>query len=103
MGSFSRMWDVGEDEPSVMIVAINVQHLLPLDAEDTALQLAAVTTYGEEYIRTRKGRILSILFNNKVSTSISCGPTGGVVPVPRTTTSYSGATSSMIAVGVRMY
>lgn len=42
------MWDVGDDEPSVMIIAINVQHLLSLDTEDTATRLDVDIAHIEE-------------------------------------------------------
>lgn len=101
------MWDVSDDEPSVVIITINVQHLLALDAEDTAMRLEADLKYGEKHICTQKAHIQSILLSNKISIGVSSllagGMGGGVVPVPRTTTSYSGATSSMIVVCWRVY
>lgn len=69
--SFSGLWDVGDDEPSVMIIAINVQHLLALDAEDTVMRLEADIVYGEENICTQKAHIQSILFSNSISISVS--------------------------------
>lgn len=85
-----------------MIIAIDVKHLVSLDTENTVyqindkqLELPAVHKVREEqHTQTehtpstlRRGKVSHITYHRGVATNI---------PVPSTTTSYSGAMSSMV-------
>jgi hypothetical protein len=95
-----------KDEPAVVIIAIDVENLLALDAEDTgggrgladeeknkAPRRAQDQSYPESTHSVRPGqeKLASVfgLFR----------PGGNYLPVPSTMTSYSLATSSMVETG----
>lgn len=49
VGSFSRLWNAGDDVPAVVIVAVNVEHFLALDTKDTAWRLGIFTINSLEH------------------------------------------------------
>jgi hypothetical protein len=78
-----------------VVVAVNVQHLLALDAEYTT----PVSLYSPSRSEglAQKEHILSGL--QQVSSPPGLGANmGRGIPVPSTTTSYSGATSSIMRI-----
>ena len=96
---------VGEDigmlrlrAPSVMIVTVDMQDLLALDTHNTKLvsMLCALLRRGQTH-PARRHSVNPIRHHKFVMFII--GLPGVILPVPRTTTSYSGAMSSMMAIG----
>lgn len=94
-------WTLLRHLPSVVIIAIDVKHLVSLDTEDTVhhidykqLDLPQMHKARESNIPRQNtlrqpcaGKRLAIIHHRGVATN---------VPVPSTTTSYSGAMSSMV-------
>lgn len=91
-----------EDPPSIMIIPVYVENLFALHAHNSSrgqLYLEqAVSVTG----LTQTAHILLNLWQVTVSHESEEGFTQNHLPVPRTTTSYSGAISSMVCSTIKM-
>jgi hypothetical protein len=102
--SHVRRYGRASSIPSIVIVAVNVQHLLALDTEHS-IQLVsfAITSpcAGSSIPREHafsQTCVRRLAFVHGSDMPLYAG-SNGVLPVPRTTTSYSGAISSMVIGG----
>jgi hypothetical protein len=89
----------GGNVPSVMIITVDMQHLVLLDTQYTVCLLASMSSVDKLWSsRTQTTHTQLILFKLLANCFPAplCGVESDIVPVPRTTTSYSGAISSIL-------